>query len=119
MSVRIFSEMLGLIFTTVEKRGDDELRFETEDGAVHRFLHRQDCCESVYIEHIDGDLEDLVGEPMVQAEEVSSEDPRSVDAESYTWSFYKFATRKGFVTVRYLGTSNGYYGEKASYEVTT
>ena len=70
------------------------------------------------MEKIDGYIEDLVGEPLLQAEEVWAVVPYEVATGSYTWSLYKFATCKGFVTVRYLGTSNGYYGEKATYEVT-
>ena len=84
-----------------------------------RFQHHQDCCEHVYIEDICGDLNDLVGSPLLEAEEVSDYDagPLVEYEESHTWTFYKFATRKGFVTVRWYGSSNGYYSESVSVEV--
>ena len=66
------------------------------------------------INDIVGDLEDLVGEPLLVAEEVQGETPvdfNERDHESVTWTFYKFATRKGYVDVRWLGESNGYYSE--------
>lgn len=110
-------QMVGRVFTAVTvNEYNDELRFVCEQGTFV-FYHEQDCCESVSIESIVGDLEDLVGEEMLIAEDVENifdllkktheEDPYG----SQTWTFYKFATRKGYVDVRWLGESNGYYSE--------
>jgi hypothetical protein len=114
------SEMIGHTFCTVEA-DNDTLTFVKDDGTRYRFLHRQDCCESVYIESIVGDLSDLVGTPLLNAEEVSSGGTPALcrsDEEygSYTWTFYKFATIKGYVDVRFYGSSNGYYGEGVDME---
>jgi len=95
--------------------------FETADGQRFVFAHMQDCCESVDINDITGDLQDLVGSPMLQAEEVSGVTPVDFDEgdhESVTWTFYKFGTRKGWVDVRWLGESNGYYSESVELFVT-
>ena len=76
------------------------------------FAHQQDCCETVRINDITGDLQDLVGEPLLISEEVKgATEPDEEHYESYTYTFYKFATRKGYVDVRWLGESNGYYSE--------
>ena len=107
------ARMVGKTFVSVSGgTGDDELRFETAEGEVFLFSHYQDCCESERIEDVCGEIQDLVGEPLLLAEEVSGyTGPEPEYAESYTWTFYKFATRKGYVDVRWLGESNGYYGE--------
>jgi len=92
--------------------GSGEMLFVTAEGERFLFSHYQDCCESVDINDIVGDLEDLVGEPLLIAEEVSgATEPDEEHYESYSYTFYKFATRKGYVDVRWLGESNGYYSE--------
>ena len=108
-------DMVGKVFTRVSGRvGDGVMVFE---NATERFVffHSQNCCESVDINDITGDLEDLVGEPLLIAEEVSgATEPDVEHRESYTYTFYKFATRRGYVDVRWLGESNGYYSEGVS-----
>lgn len=109
--------MLGKVVTRFSA-GDDVLKFVCAEGRYEMF-HNQQCCERVYIESIVGDLDDLVGEPILLAEESTNQEltpdkekHRWYPSESYTWTFYKLATRKGYVDIRWLGTSNGYYSER-------
>lgn len=108
-------QMVGKTFVRVRgDLGEDLMEFETSDGEKFIFAHLQDCCERVDIHDIVGDLNDLMYEPLLVAEEVNGETPVDFaenEYSSYTWTFYKFATRKGYVDVRWLGESNGYYSE--------
>ena len=105
-------DMVGKTFTRVYGgAGDGEMVFEN-DTERYVFTHDQDCCECVDINDVVGDIQDLVGEPLLLAEEVSgATEPDVEHSESYTYTFYKFATRRGYVDVRWLGESNGYYSE--------
>ena len=116
-SVHQFNELLGRTLYRVVAN-DAELILYLSNTNYVKFSHHQDCCEHVYIEDICGDLDDLVGAELVEAEEVSNYDAGPVDGsdESYTWTFYRFRTRKGSVTVRWYGSSNGYYSESVSVE---
>jgi hypothetical protein len=118
-------------------RGYDELiEFECTDGSKFGMKYDPDCCASCSIEDIIGDVSDLLNTEILLAEEVSSTEPTSeVQAhraaekakaeaadeyyydshESETWTFYKLATIKGSVTIRWYGESNGYYSESASF----
>ena len=108
--------LIGKTLASVTKNeAGDEIDFVTDDGECYRMFHSQDCCETVSIEDIAGDLSDLVGSPILQAEESSNSDNPKAETEwadeSYTWTFYKLATVKGGVTIRWYGSSNGYYSE--------
>jgi hypothetical protein len=115
------SLLLGKTLTAIEQNKDEELVFTLDTGERYKLHHYQDCCENVRIEDIEGRLEDLVGSPLTQAEEsTSSTNPEGVEVpeyqDSFTWTFYKFATVKGYVTIRWYGSSNGYYSERVDFE---
>lgn len=96
--------------------GQDKITFYATDGSKYRLTHHQDCCESVYIESIVGDLLDLINTPLTLAEEVVNLEDYNDGNDSSTWTFYKLATVKGYVDIRWCGTSNGYYSESVDFE---
>jgi hypothetical protein len=137
-------ELVGVTLKSiVVSEAKDEILFTTDNDLELKMYHSQDCCEGVSIEDICGDLDDLIGSPLTMCEEVgytgahntdwdkekgpgrvtveNGEWPEGVPLpeeygdESYTWTFYKFATIKGSVTIRWYGSSNGYYSESVSF----
>jgi hypothetical protein len=112
--------------------------FLTEDGTSYVMMHNQDCCECVIVESIVGDLQDLVGTPILVAEERTTGErdgekfgsvPDYIYIEAWrtkpgnyggsdseTWTFYTFRTIKGSVDIRWHGSSNGYYSESVDFE---
>lgn len=139
------SELIGKTVVSIDKKDDsdynNELIFICDTGEKYKMYHSQDCCESVSIDDICGDLDDLIGTPILLAEEVDNKDfiktfddsfklekGRSKDypynyinekgghkPDSYTWTFYKFATIKGYVDIRWFGESNGCYSESVDF----
>lgn len=115
-----FSSLLGQTLTSIQNIDDIELIFTNDKGQVFKMYHWQDCCESVTIESITGDFLDLIGSPILMAEEsFSHKTPEGViheqKQESQTWTFYKLATINGYVDIRWFGESNGYYSESVSF----
>lgn len=110
----LFSELLGKTPIKVERVDDEKLYFEFDDY-IYLMHHWGDCCEVVEIEDICGDLQDLVGTQILMAEESTNNTDNPKDQDySFTWTFYKLATKKGYVDIRWYGTSNGYYSEEVS-----
>ncbi len=114
----MIEELVGKTVNKIDGgKGSDEIHFFCTDGTRYRMLHHQDCCESVYIEDIVGDLYDLLNTPILTAEERYEDDsPKNKHGDTATWTFYEFRTIKGSVTIRWYGSSNGYYSEAASFE---
>jgi hypothetical protein len=118
-------QMLGETITSIINDTENrELKFQTADGQVITMYHEQDCCEDVELYDIDGDLDDLLDSPIVMSEAVENdanegkdEDDNDYYYDSATWTFYKFGTNKGSVTLRWLGVSNGYYSESVNLSV--
>lgn len=121
MGVCEFHQITGLMFSHVTgAQHGDEILFETHTGGQFRMYHDQDCCETVRVEDICGDLKDLEGSPILQAEvSTNDKDPegfkREYPPESVTWTFYRIATAKGQVVIRWCGESNGYYSESVDF----
>lgn len=107
-----FKELIGkIILKIIGDISSDCLIFYTIDRK-YIMQHIQDCCESVSIDDIVGDLKDLIGSPIVFAEETNNHDnPKRDYDESFKWTFYNISTIKGSVTIKWYGTSNGYYSE--------
>lgn len=117
----VFGDLLHKTITNINvDRTLDEIRFQISDGSIYLLFHEQDCCEIVVIEDICGDLDDLINSPITLAEESTSfSHPENFTVKSlqasFTWTFYKLATVKGYVTIRWFGESNGYYSESVKF----
>ena len=117
-----FAELIGKTLASIEglEEGSDRVEFVCGDGTRFAMYHSQDCCESVLINDITGDVGDLIGSPILAAEEASSDTApegfkHEYEPEGQTWTFYKLATLKGYVDIRWFGSSNGWYSESVDF----
>lgn len=117
----LIGKTLGSIERTNFPNSPEALIFKTPTHTL-TMQHIRDCCEVVYLEDVCGDLDDLIGTPIVSAYcEESKERIEESDApldQSFTWTFYRISTIKGTVTLRWLGTSNGYYSESVDITIS-
>lgn len=109
-------ELKGLVLSNVTA-SEYEIIFYANNNRAFRMFHAQDCCEIVVVDDIVGDINDLIGSPIIMAEEASTDGLESKETweESFTWTFYKLATIKGYVTIKWYGSSNGYYSESVDF----
>lgn len=117
-----FSNLKGKIIKSVEglSKHSECITFNCTDGSIYYLYHERDCCESVRVEDIAGDVSDLIGQEILIAEESEAKDPGFLsqyesEYESCTIVFYTLRTMKGTVVIRWFGDSNGYYCEEAHF----
>lgn len=96
---------------------NDCVVFTTVDDEIYVMMHMQDCCETVYLESVDNNVDILIGSQILVAEERSNSNEDSSGSE--TWSFYLIGTNEGWCNFRWYGSSNGYYSESVElYKIT-
>lgn len=117
-----FSDLIGKKIVEVSglKAQSTYVYFRTECGKEYGMVHHQDCCESVDVEDVDGSAEDLVNATVMDARvETRSLGDEGVEAreayDSFTYTFYHIRTDRGYVVIRWYGSSNGYYSESVSF----
>ncbi len=78
-----------------------------------KFHHEQDCCESVWVDQVDNNVERHIGATIYAIREKVSLDAEETEPwdDSNTWTFYDIETSKGRLSFRWHGSSNGYYSE--------
>lgn len=109
-----FSDLVGKVIVQVDGlvEQSEKVTFTCDDGKKYTMFHEQECCEEVDLMDISGDIAWILNEKIVLAEERRLESRR---CESMTWTFYELVTLKGSITLRWFGTSNGYYSEEVSF----
>lgn len=106
----------GKIVASVEglEEQSDDITIRFTDGSSFWMHHYQDCCEGVYLTDIDGSIN--VGDVWHGFDESSEE--QECDYGDCTWTFYTLHTNKGYVWLRWIGESNGYYSTSVSHGYT-
>lgn len=110
------SDLVGKTIKEIKgmEKDSEAVDIHTECGNIYRFFHKQDCCENVWLEDFDAEVDDLLGSVVLSAEEVSNIQEDN-EWGSQTWTFYKIETNKGGIWMRWCGESNGYYSEDVSF----
>ena len=125
-----FEDLKGCVLKEVvvnygDCEGGNNIIFTLDNGVrdKYKLFHDQDCCEDVHIESIIGDFRGLIGDEILVAEVSTNnkshpEDVNTKDKyidDSFTWTFYKLISVNETITIRWMGTSNGYYSETVDF----
>ena len=92
------------------------------DKYRYDLYHEQDCCEFVRLAKIIGDIDNILNEEIIFAEEDGgANEPdwygNNYNDSSHTWTKFVLGTKNANVEFWFLGESNGYYSESISIKV--
>ncbi len=117
-----FSELQGLVLTEIVYSYNELLSRDEEPTVIFKSKDRKfimagdgDCCARAYLEDVCGDLQQLIGDPILLADGVAN---KMDQIGEKGWFFYKLSTIKESVTMRWMYRSSGYegYSVKVSFE---
>jgi hypothetical protein len=115
-----FFTLKGQIVRKIIALNGDSLKIVT-DKYKYYLYHQQDCCEYVRLVDVIGDVDNILNEEIIFAEEDGgANDPDWYSDnynDSHTWTKFVLATKNGNVEFWFLGESNGYYSEHISIKV--
>ena len=112
-------EIIGKKIILVEglEKDSDEVIFHLENGDKWKMYHEQDCCEYVWLEDIIGNIDNILNSEVLRFDEKCQNDDEAGENDmSETYTFYTIATSKGYLDLRWHGTSNGYYSESVDFK---
>jgi len=114
MSSYSIEDMIGKTPVKISET-NETIDFYFSDGSHATFYHEQECCECVLIEDVNGDWSDLIGNPLLVADERVGKGEPNDWGDNVTWTFYTFRGIGGSVDVRWHSSSNGCYSESVDF----
>ena len=115
-----FSVLVGQTLKEIQVDGDERITFTTQEGQTYVMYHEEICCESVHLTDIPDNWNDFIGTPILSASEDSNYSVIDSDSDDdEEWTFYNLRTIRGSATIRWYGSSNGYYSTSVSFCETT
>ena len=108
-----FSALVGEVLDAVDiDREENQILLTTRSGRKFLVYHEQDCCETVAISGQDGNFDNLIGKPLIEARDFAVDTGESEsDYDSQTTTTLVFRVDDQTVISRWIGDSNGYYSE--------
>ncbi len=115
-----FFTLKGQIVRKIQALNEYSLCILT-DKYRYDLYHEQDCCEYVRLVNVIGDIDNILNEEIIFAEEDGgANDPDwygDYYNDSHTWTKFVLGTKNANVEFWFLGESNGYYGESVFIKV--
>ena len=115
-------DLIGQTITEISAPiGDAFIQIRTTQGGI-RALHQTDCCESIDLMRVDGDVDTLIGGVVTVAEDDTGCVPpdwagKDYEGESVTWTKLTLGTSTASVHFWVRGASNGFYSETLEFEL--
>ncbi len=103
-----FEDLKGKTLVKIEQDTADWLYLTDSEGNKYRMYPDND----VWLEDVCGEFKDILNQEILLAEcveEYSTDNNDDDYDECQQWTFYKLSTLKGSITLRWFGSSNGYY----------